>query len=717
MIRSRKWWRAVRFLPLLTALQLYGQGSDPCTMCHSNPSLEMERRGRRVSLFVDGAKLKSSAHGSLACARCHTGLEPMKIPHAAEILPVRCESCHETEGYEESVHARSAGGGGGGPAAGCKECHGTHDVLSPEDPKSVNHRLRADVGCGRCHGEAAARYRESAHGLALGKENAKSPGCLQCHGSHAILAPDNPEAVLYKTKEPAFCLKCHLEDDTVRTEVGFPAAFMAGYLDSVHGEALAAGNLDAAACSDCHGAHDTRTAKDSASRVSRWNIADTCGRCHAEIARTYKASVHGRAVGKGVGDSPTCTDCHGQHHIYRVGDARSPVAAVNVSVEICASCHDSLRLTRKYGIDADRFSTFNDSFHGLASRAGSVEVANCASCHGVHDILPSSDPASTVHRSNLAATCGSCHPGANENFARGAVHVVEARDPESGILYWIRAFYLYLIAVVVGGMFLHNLLDFIKKTRRRRALLRGTAAAKHAAAEIHYERMTLGDRLQHGAMTASFVILAVTGFMLRYPDAWWVAPIRGCCESFFDVRGVLHRIAGFGMIALSLCHVLCLLFTEKGRRFRRDIWPRWKDARDVARNLLYLTGLRRRKPLFARFTYFEKAEYWALVWGVMVMAATGVVMTFDNYFMALWSKLAWDVARTIHFYEAVLATLSIVVWHFYFVIFSPTAYPMSTVWITGKISEAEMAEHYPLELERLKAAKEEAPGDGRPGPD
>ncbi|NLT33798.1 MAG: cytochrome B [Acidobacteria bacterium] len=705
MTKVRKWGCMGFVLPLLLTVQLYAQGADSCMMCHRNETLEMKRNGRSVSLFVDARKIQSSVHATLSCTRCHTGLEPMKIPHAAVIPPVRCEGCHEVDGYGGSVHARLQEDGRGNPAAGCKQCHGTHDVLSPKDPKSANHRLRADVGCGRCHEAVAAQYRGSAHGLALGREGVGSPGCLECHGSHAILPLDSPDAALHKTKEPAFCLKCHLEDDTVRTEVGFPAAFMAGYLDSVHGEALSAGNLDAAGCSDCHGSHDAKAVRDSASRVSRWNVADTCGRCHVDIARTYGQSVHGRAVAKGLVDSPTCTDCHGQHNIYRVGDENSPAAAKNVSVEICASCHDSLRLTQKYGIDSDRFSTFNDSFHGLASRAGALEVANCASCHGVHNILPSSDPASTVHRSNLADTCGSCHPGANDNFARGAVHVIEARNPESGILYWIRAIYLFLITVVIGGMFLHNLLDFIMQARQRRAL---RAGKQPHLWEIHYERMSLGERLQHAVLMSSFIILAVTGFMLRYPDAWWVAPIQGCCQGVFAVRGALHRIAGFAMIAVSLCHVLYLVFTKKGRGLRRDLWPRWQDARDVVQNLRYLTGLSRRKPLFARFTYFEKIEYWALIWGIMVMAVTGIVMTFDDYFMALWSKLAWDVARTIHFYEAVLAVLSIVIWHFYFVIYSPSTYPMSTVWITGKISEAEMAEHHPLELERLKAAQEEA---------
>jgi len=84
------------------------------------------------------------------------------------------------------------------------------------------------------------------------------------------------------------------------------------------------------------------------------------------------------------------------------------------------------------------------------------------------------------------------------------------------------------------------------------------------------------------------------------------------------------------------------------------------------------------------------------------MSLTGVVMWFDNTFIGLFTKLGWDIARTIHYYEAWLAFLAIVVWHFYFVMFNPDVYPMNVAWIKGTMSEEEMAEEHPLEYERLK---------------
>jgi hypothetical protein len=87
------------------------------------------------------------------------------------------------------------------------------------------------------------------------------------------------------------------------------------------------------------------------------------------------------------------------------------------------------------------------------------------------------------------------------------------------------------------------------------------------------------------------------------------------------------------------------------------------------------------------------------------MGVTGVILWFDNTSMGLFTKLGFDISRTIHFYEAILATLAIIVWHFYFVIFNPDVYPMNLSWLTGRMSEREMLEEHPLELARIKAGE------------
>ncbi len=673
-------------------------------MCHGDKSLTMTRHGRTVPLFVDKAVFQKSAHASLACVDCHAGFNASEMPHAKVIKPVNCQACHEVAAYEKSIHGRAivtSIGEKAQPAAGCKDCHGTHGILSPKDPKSPTNRTHLASTCGKCHEAEDQHFMLSAHGVALEKGIQGAPTCIDCHGEHNVEETSSKESKVYKSREARVCLSCHLDNPEVRQRMGPSAGFIASYETSVHGVALAAGNTRAATCSDCHGAHDMKKAVDVTSRVNRWNIVQTCSQCHGEIAKTFNESIHGVALQDGIKDAPTCTTCHGEHQIYAPTDPRSRVSAQNVSTQVCASCHNSVQLSQRYGMPDDRFKTFSDSFHGLASRAGSVQVANCASCHGVHNIKPSSDPTSTINKANLATTCGRCHPGANENFAKGSVHIIVARNGEA-VLYWIRSLYIGLIVSIVGGMLLHNLLDFIKKSRRQLALRQGMLAPAHFGT-TQYVRMTLNERIQHWTMLSSFIVLVITGFMLKFPDAWWVVPIRHLSESFFRVRSLTHRVAGVVMTAVSLYHLWYVLFHPRGKRLLRDLLPKLQDARDGVGLLLYNIGLSGKKPMFGRFGYVEKAEYWALVWGVIVMAVTGVILWFDNYFIGLLTKLGWDVARTIHYYEACLATLAIVVWHFYFVIFNPSVYPINTAWWTGKISEEEMADEHPLELERLQS--------------
>jgi len=688
------------------AAALYGQSPDAaCTMCHSNNTLTMTRQGRSVSLFVDGAKLKSSAHGALTCSSCHLNFTAMSVPHANPVQPVNCESCHNIEGFAESVHTKSG-------VATCKSCHGTHEVQPVTNPASGLTRTTVADSCGKCHVAETRAYKTSEHALALDRMP-QSPTCVSCHGAHNVLTAKSAASPLHKNNEPDFCLSCHLKDTDVLKQARFSENFMSGYQNSVHGLQRAAGNDNAASCSDCHGVHNAENARKSSSGINRWNLADTCGKCHTDVSAAYKDSIHGLSVAQGSTESPTCTTCHGDHHIFHTQDDRSPVSRANLAEQACANCHNSVTIGQKYGIPSDRFASFADSFHGLASRGGSLEVANCASCHGAHNIKPSSDPDSMVNAEHLTATCAQCHPGARGNFAMGKVHSGEISDMTAGAPYWIRKIYLVLIFGTIGFMFLHNLLDFIKRTRRNFDVRSGRQPQAHHGHK-QYVRMTMLDRVQHVMLLVSFLLLVVTGFMLRFPDAWWTNIIRSYCTPFFEMRGLVHRGAAVVITLASLFHIMVLIFTRHGRKFFVDMFPRWSDAKDVFINVFYLLGLSSKKPRFARFGYAEKAEYWALVWGMIIMFATGICLWFYTFFMGQFGKIGWDIVKTIHYYEAILAALAIVVWHFYFVLFSPNIYPMNTAWINGNISEEEMIEEHPLELERIlqqEANSNEIQGD------
>jgi cytochrome b subunit of formate dehydrogenase len=695
-----------RFL-LLLVLGLFAapftaaQSDADCLSCHGDASLSMSRKGKNISLRVDGGAFGKSAHADLGCIACHEGFNPAELPHAATIKPVNCLSCHQDhqlDHYAESVHGRSAEGKPA--AAGCVDCHSKHAIanitgLEPGARKEFDLAL-----CSRCHGDVAAHYLMSDHSRAFAGGVRGAPGCVDCHGEHAIRAGSDSLSATSRMHVSAMCLKCHLDNPEVRARVGPSAGFIASYEQSVHGQAIKNGNEAAATCIDCHTAHEVKKAANPTSGVAKQNIAATCAQCHGEIRDQYQESIHGKSLARGITAAPTCTDCHGEHYILSPKDARSPVAAANVSTQVCSPCHASVKVTQKFGMANDRYQSFADSYHGLANSAGSVVVANCASCHGVHDIKPSSDSTSRIHPSHLAQTCGKCHPGANTNFTRGSVHVIPASGQDS-VLYFVANSYIVLIFVVIGGMVVHNLLDFLKKSRRQLAYRRGELQRSHVAHRL-YVRMTFQERIQHGTLLVSFITLVLTGFALRYPDAWWVASIRSISTWMFEFRGIAHRVAAVVLVSASVYHISYVLFVPRGKQLLRDLLPRRQDIADAVDILKYNFGFSKQKPRFGRFSYIEKSEYWALVWGTFIMGLTGVILWFDNTSLNLITKLWWDVARTVHYYEAWLATLAIIVWHFYFVIFNPDTYPINLAFWKGTLTEEEMEEEHPLELEDIK---------------
>jgi cytochrome b subunit of formate dehydrogenase len=253
-------------------------------------------------------------------------------------------------------------------------------------------------------------------------------------------------------------------------------------------------------------------------------------------------------------------------------------------------------------------------------------------------------------------------------------------------------------------MFIHNLLDFIRKSRRKLMARRGLIVEEHHGTQL-YVRMTLNERFQHVALFTSFITLVLTGFALKFPDAWWVTPLRDISPVMFEIRGIVHRVAAVIMVMASCYHIYYLFFVEKGKQLLRDMLPSQKDLFDFLGIQRYNLGISKIKPKLGRFSYIEKAEYWALVWGTIVMTVTGIILWFDNTFMGLMTKLGWDAAHLVHYYEAWLATLAIIVWHFYFVIFNPDVYPINLAFWKGTLTEEEMADEHPLELEAIKRAE------------
>jgi len=463
------------------------------------------------------------------------------------------------------------------------------------------------------------------------------------------------------------------------------------YKSSVHGQASRKGLYVAANCDDCHSAlspdgkrtaHRILSPADPESTTYHFNIPETCGRCHTYITQDFWDGIHGQLVKRGSLDSPVCTHCHGEHGIISPDDPRSPVSATHLAEQTCAPCHESAILNEKYGIPGGRLASYIDSYHGLKSKAGDALVANCASCHGAHRILPSSDPTSSINPANLRATCGECHPRITTELAQTRIHET-ATGIRAGWPEFFRNLYIVLIVATIGGMLLHNLADWIRAVRNQD---RGAFV----------QRLSFSETMQHWVLMISFIVLVISGFSLRFSDATWVRWLFGF-EGGFEIRGIVHRVAAAVMTIGAIWHVLYLL-TGRGRKWFRDMTASRMDLRHVGQNLLYYLGRRRDEPEFGRFSYMEKAEYWALVWGTVIMTVTGLMLWFDNYFVDRWglAKGVLDCALVIHYYEAWLATLAILVWHVYGTIFRPSVYPMNPAWIRGRMPQSQYSREHPM---------------------
>ena len=692
------------FLVLATSFKLSAQTNDDCLTCHSDNTLTMQKGKKTISLFVDSKVFDHSAHGKLQCIACHAGFDIDNIPHKKNIQPINCESCHKDAAVLHPFHPQmlNANGVDGTEDVNCKGCHGTHDIISPKVPGSKFYKTNIVDACGSCHQEKKKEYLSSAHANGLREGIKGAPTCITCHKNPIVSISAVKDSAKLKIAQEKLCLSCHLDNPEIRARTSPSAGFISSYESSVHGKALAAGNGKAANCVNCHTAHTVKGPSDPTSTVNRFNIPNTCSQCHPKIADEYKQSIHGIAVLKNKSnDAPVCTDCHGEHNILKPSNPKAPTSYANLSREVCSKCHASVTLSKKYGLNPNRWQTFKDSYHGLALQGGATTVANCASCHRAHLILPPSDPRSSVYKGNLSKTCGKCHPGANEKFAVGNIHASTNNEKEEPILYWIALMYIIMIISIIGGMLLHNVLDFVKKAKIKKLKQMGMIAEERHSHSL-YLRMNVNERVQHILLAFSFIVLVITGFMLQFPNSWWVSHIRDLSENAFEYRSILHRIAAVILVFTSLYHIYYVSFTTRGRQLIKDLFPRRRDFTDAIDVAKFNLGISKTKPKLERFSYVEKAEYWALVWGTIVMTVTGTIMWFNNTFIDIFTLLGWQIARSIHYYEAWLATLAIIVWHFYFVIFNPEIYPMNTSWIKGYLTEEEMAEEHGAELEKLK---------------
>jgi predicted CXXCH cytochrome family protein len=298
-------------------------------------------------------------------------------------------------------------------------------------------------------------YSTSVHG-------SKDITCVTCHADitgfpHPPLAAQDLRDVAIQMS--ATCEKCHTEKFQLST-------------DSVHHQAMAAGNKNAAVCSDCHEPHTQPQVLDPQTKeiipAVRVTIPQTCARCHNAIYEEYESSVHGSALqGEGNPDVPTCTDCHGAH---KITDPTTAEFRLN-SPELCAKCHTDEQKMAKYGLSTDVLETYVADFHGttvtLFQKQSPDQPTNkpvCYDCHGVHDIAKISDPQKGLEvKENLLQACQRCHPDATTNFPTSWLSHYIPSPTNSPLVYYVQLFYKILIPTVIGGMVFYVMSDFIRR--------------------------------------------------------------------------------------------------------------------------------------------------------------------------------------------------------------------------------------------------------------
>lgn len=245
--------------------------------------------------------------------------------HSEELKSEDCLTCHEDQEplidktlFKASIHGNLE----------CTDCH--------QDIKEIPHEKPKNVNCSICHQEVAKKYSEGIHGKARARGVEDAPSCANCHGSHNILPKDDPRSLVNPLNLPATCSRCH-ENKKITEKHPLPSPeFIGKYRESVHGRGvLMSGLIVSAVCSDCHGAHDIKPKTDKSSTIFRANIPLTCKKCHLGIYDDFEKSIHGRLWKNDDEGGPVCTTCHKSHEIKEPS-----MAGFQLQIPMeCGKCH------------------------------------------------------------------------------------------------------------------------------------------------------------------------------------------------------------------------------------------------------------------------------------------------------------------------------------------------------------------------------------------
>ncbi len=449
--------------------------NEDCLECHSDEDLTRESDDSPV--YVNPEILAQSVHGEEECISCHQDADT-EDEHPEKLAKVNCEECHDDVAaiYQKSIHGK-ARSRGDALAPYCYTCHGTHDILPSDNPKSKVYVINIPLTCGRCHREGTPmtkthddidqhnvlqNYSMSMHGKGLLKAGlVVAAVCTSCHTSHNVRLHTDPISSINRNNVASTCMQCHANIEHTHRKVIRKALWekephkipscVECHQPHVQRQVLYSDSLTDAYCMECHGNPNLMKADENGGAESLYVDLDEydefrgtlhkqqkiscvkchsnmdsarepvckdsgtvdCSSCHAEQSKVYKTSIHGKLLGELDPNAPGCTDCHGKHANMSKANPDSPINPINVPM-LCGSCHKEgeKAAVRGKGVEQNIIANYSMSIHGKGLvESGLVVSATCASCHSGHQILPVSDPNSSVNRNRVADTCEKCHYG------------------------------------------------------------------------------------------------------------------------------------------------------------------------------------------------------------------------------------------------------------------------------------------------------------------
>jgi len=663
--------------------------AQTCAACH----VRIEQVHRKV---IEGELWRQDPDKIPACVDCHAPHKVRQVFYPDGLANQDCLTCHEDpnltmtsrgqvislyvdeEAYNNSVHGDTA----------CAQCH-TDVTVSQERACAT---VENAVDCSVCHAEQVDEYQASTHGTLHAAGDPDAPICADCHVTHKTLSNTSPQSPTYPRNVPTLCGSCHRIGEQAAARIVSDVADIVGsYEDSVHGRGLiSSGLVVTATCADCHGAHSELPPTDERALINPAHIADTCGTCHHGIAEQFQGSIHWTDDPITNDQYPTCEDCHASHTISRIDQPGFRTRMM----EQCGRCHE------------EEAETFFDTFHGKVSRLGGEAAAKCYDCHGTHDILPPTDPASHLSRDNVVETCGQCHDASHRQFAGYLTHATHHDRAKYPWLFWS---FWGMTALLVGTLtfaLLHTLawvvrllLDYDKWKELK--------VIAHDKNQKFYRRFNRLQRGMHIVMMLSFFTLALTGMALKFSYMSWAQAVSEFLGGF-DSMGFLHRLAAVALLGVFVTHLQDVI---RRKIASKQTWLQiitgpdsiifnGRDLKEFIGSVKWFFGMGPR-PNYARYTYWEKFDYFAVAWGVAIIGTTGLVLWFPELFTHIVPGWAVNVATIIHSDEALLAVGFIFSIHFFNTHFRPDKFPMDPVIFTGRISIQELKFDKPGEYEQL----------------